>query len=417
MKSEENIPQQEILDRFFRYIKIETTSYRKSTEIPSTPGQWELLNLLRSELESLKIKDISMDEHGYLIARLPSNIKGVSQPPVIGFIAHVDTSEDVSGKNVQPLLHQNYNGGKIVLKDKIELDPEEFPLLLKYKGETLITSDGTTLLGADNKAGIAEIMTAIHYLISHPEIEHGTVEIIFTPDEETGKGLDLFPLQQLTSVCCYTLDGDAEGTFEDECFHGEIATVTFHGNVIHPGSARGKLVNGISMASEYVNMIPRNESPEATDGKFGFYCPITIKGNIEEAQVEIIIRDFEFDLVNRRIEALKQMAKAIETIYPGGKVEVDIKKQYSNMRDFLLKDSRVVSFLERAIEMAGMSPKRKYIRGGTDGARLSEMGIPTPNVFTGGSNFHSKREWVALSVMVKSVWTMINTIKLWALER
>jgi len=256
MISEDKWLSRQIVARFLRYVKIETTSDRHQTKIPSTECQWDLLNLLVTELEEIGIKDITLDKHGYLIARIPSNIDGVSQPPVIGFMAHVDTAEDVSGKGVKPIIHEDYDGGVIKLKNKILIDPDEFQTLKRYTGETIITADGTTLLGADDKAGIAEIMSAAAWLKKHPEVQHGEVEIIFTPDEETGKGLEKFPLKSLKSICCYTLDGDEEGTIETECFHAYAADVTFRGIVIHPGKARGKLMNAVTMAGTFLTCSP-----------------------------------------------------------------------------------------------------------------------------------------------------------------
>ena len=417
MKSDDQWFTRQIVERFIKYVKIDTTSDRHKQEIPSTPCQWDLLHLLDRELEEIGIQNRNLDEHGYLIARLESNIDEVTQPPVIGFMAHVDTSEDVSGKNVSPIVHEHYDGAAIELKDGVTLKTAENPLLSKYAGKTIITSDGTTLLGADDKAGIAEILTAAAWMQEHPEVKHGAVELIFTPDEETGKGLNLFPLKKLDSICCYTMDGDEEGTFEDECFHGHTAEITFNGIVIHPGDARGRLMNAVTMAGELLSMLPRNESPEATDGRFGYYCPLDVRGNIEQSVIEIIIRDFDLEQIKRRSETLRRIGKTIESTYPGSKVHVEIRKQYSNMRLFLDKDTRVIHFLEKAIEMEGLTPKKKYIRGGTDGARLSEMGIPTPNVFTGGANFHSKKEWIVLPVMINAVRTIINLIRLWSAER
>lgn len=400
-----------------RYVKIETTSDRHKDVIPSTPGQWDLLNLLKDELKELGITDVSLDKHGYLIASMESNIDDVSQPPVIGFMAHVDTSEDVSGKNVKPLLHKKYDGKDIQLTEDVTISVKESPELKRYKGETVITADGTTLLGADNKAGIAEIMTAAAWYLKNDREKHGKIEIIFTPDEETGKGLDRFPIEKLNSFCCYTIDGDIAGTIEAECFHGYKAEIVFNGIVIHPGDARGKLMNAITMASNFISMLPRNESPEATDGRLGFYCPLGLSGGIEKTEFELLIRDFEYEEVKRRIETVKQIAKAVEGMYPGGSVEVSIHKQYSNMRDFLDKDPRIIRFLEKALEKEDMKPLKKIIRGGTDGARLSEMGIPTPNVFTGGTNFHSKREWIAIPGMIRSVRSIVQLIRLWSEER
>ncbi|MFW5768484.1 MAG: peptidase T [Spirochaetota bacterium] len=416
MNIESQWTRENLLDRFLRYVKIETTSDRHVNETPSTECQWDLLKLLAGELEALGIRDINLDDYGYLIARIPPT-QDAAGAPTIGFMAHVDTSSDAPGKGVEPILHEDYDGSPIVLEGGTVIDPKEFPDLSKYIGETIITSDGTTLLGADDKAGIAEIMTAAAWIMDHPEFSHGEIEIIFTPDEETGKGLDLFPVEKFRSIYCYTFDGDGNGNIESECFYGYQAVVRFTGISIHPGTARGKLVNAATMASNFVTMLPRNESPEATDGRYGFYLPLEIKGGVADAVLEILIRDFEYSQIERRIETLKSIAQAIEGMFPGGTAEVVIKKQYDNMRTYMDKEPRGMDLLREAVRRSGTEPIEKIIRGGTDGARLSEMGIPTPNVFTGGANYHGKREWIVLSLMEKAARTALNLVELWARER
>ncbi|MDC7126192.1 MAG: peptidase T [Spirochaetales bacterium] len=403
---------EKILERFIRYAKITTTSDMHKDVCPSTECQWELLNLLKSELESFGVKDIVLNEYGYLIARLEANTD--NDLPVIGFMAHVDTSSDVSGTDVKPQIHRNYNGEVIQLKDGVVIDPSSDECLAKYVGGTIITSDGTTLLGADDKAGVAEIMSAVEYLINNPDIPHGEIEIIFTPDEETGKGMDRFPLEILKSVFCYTMDGGEEGEIETECFNAYQVKVKFEGKVIHLGSARGKLVNAVTMASAFVNMIPQNESPEATDGRFGYYCPLEMKAELGAAELIILLRDFELPEINRRIESLKKLGLAVEALFEGGKVSIEEGKQYLNMREHMDKVPEGIDYLVKASKAAGVEPVSEIIRGGTDGSRLSEMGIPTPNVFTGGHNFHSKNEWAVLGTMEKSCKTIINIVKLWA---
>ncbi|MEW5814220.1 MAG: peptidase T [Spirochaetota bacterium] len=405
---------QELLERFIRYVKIDTTSYKHREKIPSTPGQWTLLKDLVTELKDFRITAVDLDENGYLIGRIPSNITSEKNPPAIGFMAHVDTSSDVSGTNVLPRIHRDYDGKPIYLKGDQVLDPAGTPSLLNYRGDTIITSDGSTLLGADDKAGVAEIMTAAAWLQKNPHFPHGTVEIIFTPDEETGRGLDYFPVKKLESRYCYTLDGDGEGTVEAECFNGYTVFVTIKGVVIHTGIARGKLRNAVTMAGAFVNMLPRNESPEATDLRYGFYCPVEIRGELGEAKIEIYLRDYEKEEIERRIEVLKRIALAVEGMFPGGKVELEVRKMYSNMRDYINKNNKVLDLLDLAIRRAGAEPVKKSIRGGTEGARLSEMGIPAPNIFNGGSNFHSTLEWASLSAMGKACKTIINLISLWA---
>jgi len=408
---------EQLLDKFLRYIKIDTKSDPHNTKvIPSTLCQWDLLNLLKSELEELGINKISLNEHGYLIAVLESNLKEENKAPVIGLMAHVDTSPDMSGTDVKPKLIENYNLKDIDLGHGYVLRPEDYPDLLSHSGDTIITSDGSTLLGADDKAGVAEIMTALAWFQTHPEAPHGEVEIIFTPDEETGKGLDFFNKDWLNARCCYTIDGSELGSIESECFNAAGFEVTFKGRVIHPGSARGKLINAVSMAGTFLGLLPANESPEATDGRYGYYSPMEISGNLDEAKLGGILRDFDTVELSRRIEALDAYGKAVEAKYPGGIVEVKTKKQYSNMFEYISKDSKVIEVLEAAVIEAGVSPIREIIRGGTDGSRLSEMGIPTPNIFTGGHNYHSRFEWASVNTMVKSANTIINLIGLWAKE-
>jgi tripeptide aminopeptidase len=328
-------------------------------------------------------------------------------------MSHVDTSPDSSGEHVQPQLHRSYDGGTLLLGGEVVLDPAEYPALRDYTGETVITSDGSTLLGADDKAGIAEIMTAVAYLHEHPEFPHGPIEIIFTPDEEIGRGMDHFPIDKLRSRYCYTIDGGDEGTVEAECFTAYLARVEFTGRVIHPGRARGKLVNATTMAGTFLSMLPRAETPEATDGRYGFYCPLEVGGDMGSAWVELIVRDFEMAEVERRIEALRSLARAVEASFPGGRVTVEAHEQYRNMRDILADHPNTVERATAAIRETGMEPKLEIIRGGTDGSRLTQMGIPTPNIFTGAQNMHGRHEWVALPAMVRSAKTILNLIRLW----
>lgn len=405
---------QEALERFLRYVKINTTSDGHIEEIPSTEQQWELLKLLKQELSELGIEDITLDDHGYLVARLPSNLPQGSKVPTIGLMAHVDTAADVRGDGVKPRVHEGYDGGPIQLEEGRVLSPEEYPELAEHRGDTLITSDGTTLLGADDKAGVAEIMTAVSYLQAHPELPHGELEIIFTPDEETGKGMNLFPLQSLHSICCYTFDGGERGVIETECFNAYSAKITFTGSVIHLGHARGKLVNAVTMAGAFIDMLPRNESPEATDGRYGYFAPMEINGELGSAELIVFLRDFEKEGMDRRLRSLNTLAEAVETAFPGGSVDVEAKKLYANMRDHMEKEPRVLSYLKEALREAGVEPREELIRGGTDGARLSEMGIPTPNVFTGGHNFHSRYEWASLETMGEATHCALRLVQKWA---
>ncbi|WP_028972543.1 peptidase T [Spirochaeta cellobiosiphila] len=404
--------EKDVCERFVRYVQIYTTSDRHSSKVPTTDNQWDLLKLLKAELTDLGMSDIELDDKGFLFARLPGS-KGYENLPYIGLMAHVDTAEDAPGENIKPQLHEQYDGNKIVLKEGITIDPQEEPELLRYVGKTVITTDGTTLLGADDKAGVAEIMTMLVYLKAHPDFPHPPLEIIFTPDEETGAGMDRFPLDKVRSKYAYTMDAGEEGEIEAECYTAYYARVSFKGIPIHPGYARGRLVNSISMAIAYMNMIPRSESPEATDGRFGNYWAQTIQGSVQNSFIDIYIRDFNTEQVERRVKALESFARATEAAFPGGVVTVEAKKQYLNMKDELDKHPLVMDKLRKALENAGVEAKEKSIRGGTDGARLTELGVPCPNVFAGGHNFHSCKEWVGLPTMVKSVDVLLELIKLW----
>ena len=411
MKKFNNLIEEQVQERFLRYVKIWTTSDRVAAEThtPSTKIQFDLLNLLEKEMKEIGIKDIFYNEKGYLIGRIPSN----SEADPIGFMAHVDTASDAPGKDVKPKLHSLYDGSVIKLTDTLIIDPMEDTDLSLYIGKTVITTDGTTLLGADDKAGIAEIMTAASIIMSHDEIRHGEIELIFTPDEETGCGMDNFPKEELHAKACYTMDGGREGELEDECYYAYGANVTFEGIVIHPGSARGKLVNAVTMASNYVSMLPRNESPEATDERYGNFWAQNISGTLEKAQVHILMRSFDADDIQRRVKALDAFAAAVEAGFPGGKVSVETKKQYVNMKEKLDQSPLVMANVEKAFELAEVEPFKVVIRGGTDGSRLTEMGIPTPNIFTGGHNFHSRKEWIAVPAMIKATEVILNLVQVW----
>ena len=405
-----------IVERFLRYVQIDTQSDRHIGSHPTTAGQWDLLHLLEQELSEMGIEDIDLDEHGYLIARIPSTLPRGRRSPVIGFMAHVDTAGDMSGKGVSPQVIDAYAGGDIHLGGEWTLSAEENSELLKYVGETLITTDGTTLLGADDKAGVSEIMAVAGYLMEHPEIEHGEVELIFTPDEETGTGMDLFPVRKLRSRCCYTMDGGERGQVDGECFNAAKAEISFTGMIYHLGSARGRMVNAVTMAAAYIAMLPQAESPEATDGRYGYYCPFEITGGIESAKVTLYLRDFEREGLERRREALYTAADAVRALHSGGRVEIEYTQQYRNMREYIAQDPRIMDILEIASENIGVPVSREIIRGGTDGARLGEMGIPTPNIYTGGHNYHSRFEWAAVPVMVEAALLIRELIRLWSLE-
>ena len=400
--------QKELVERFCRYVQIETTSDENVKDrCPTTAGQLTLINLVAEELEALGVKEVSVDENGYLRAFIPGN---VPRKKVFGFISHADTSPEVSGKNVKPLIHKKYDGKPIKLAKDLVLSPSEYPLLSQYKGKTIITSDGTTLLGADDKAGIAEIVTAASYFLSHPEIRRNSMEIFITPDEEIGQGTDHFPMDKIKAHCLYTVDGDTEGCIESECFNAYSAKLKIKGVSIHPGSGKGKLVNATLLGSEFLSMFPKSEMPETTEGREGFFCPVGITGTIEECQVSLILRDFDAAGMERRIKMVEQAAETLKKSWPAASVELEIAHSYSNMKEYVDHDKKCLSYLEQAVEKTGIKPVHKLIRGGTDGSRLSELGHPCPNIFTGGQNFHGKLEWAAVPAMERSVQVIINLV-------
>jgi tripeptide aminopeptidase len=402
-----------MVPRFLNYVRRGTTSDRRISETPSTAAQWELAKDLVQELRGLGLSDVELTDHCYVIARLPPSA-GKEGAPTLGFLAHMDTTSDVPGMEVRPVLEKNYSGEKISLAGDLSLDPAVDADLAAHKGRDIIHTDGTSLLGADDKAGIAAIMTALEYLLGRPEIPHGEVEIIFTPDEETGKGLPEFPLEKLRSTGCYTVDGGPLGELETECFNAYKADVEFRGKAIHVGAARGVLANAAAMAASYAAMLPRSESPEATDGYYGYYCPMEIHGDLESARLELFLRDFEKAGMERRLRALEAIARAVEAQFPGGKVTVKPQPQYFNMGDKIREKPRVMELLKTAFQRAGVAPLFKPIRGGTDGSRLTELGIPTPNIFTGGRNAHSRLEWVSVDEMAASCRVIIELIRSWA---
>jgi tripeptide aminopeptidase len=403
----------ELAARLLRYAKIETTSDRHIEAIPSTATQWELARLLLGELRALGVAEPELDEHCYLFARLPAS-PGLERAPSIGLMAHMDTASEVSGAGVKPRIIENYDGKDVKLGGSYLLEIAENPDLPEHAGDSIIVTDGSTLLGADDKAGIAEIMTATAYLLAHPEIKHGPIELVFTPDEETGKGMNLFPLDRLRSKVCYTMDGGKGGEIEAECFTAFSIKADFTGKAIHIGSARGKLANAVAMAGSFVSMLPRSEAPESTDGWYGYYCPLEISGGLESASVEVYLRDFSRDGMESRLAAVRAIAKAVEAQFPLGSVKLTETKQYVNMRERLDESPEVLERLMEAARRAGAEPYIKPIRGGTDGARLTEMGVPTPNVFTGGYNYHSRYEWASISEMALAVDTILELVQLWA---
>ncbi|MEW6550392.1 MAG: peptidase T [Spirochaetota bacterium] len=402
-----------LVDRLVRYCKMDTQSDRHIEDIPSTPTQWNLARLLMEELKALGVSDLELDEHCYLIARIPAT-PGHEKLPCFALMAHMDTASDVPGSPVKPRVVKAYDGSPIRLSESRVLDPAEFADLNDHIGDDLVVTDGNTLLGADDKAGVAEIMTALEWLLSNPQVAHGPMEIYFTPDEETGKGMNLFPLEKTKAKACYTLDGGKSAEIEAECFTAYAVQAKFLGKVIHIGAARGKLANAVAMACHFVSLLPRSESPEATDNWYGYYCPIEIKGGMEETNVDVYLRDFSAEGMERRIQAVKAFAAAVEAQFPLGKVELTVKKQYLNMKEKLDQRPEVMEKLKAAVEKAGAVPAMKPIRGGTDGSRLTEKGIPTPNIFTGGYNYHSRTEWASVAEMSLAVQTLRHLIQEWA---
>jgi tripeptide aminopeptidase len=409
---DDRIIEDTLVPRFLRYVRYWTESDRHSEETPSSPGQWELAQALVEELKALGLSGVELTGHCYVIARIPPN-PGKEALPAIGFLAHLDTAGDVSGKDVQPRLVKPYNGEKIELGPGLVLDPALDAGLAAQKGKAIIHADGSTLLGADDKAGVAEIMGAVEYIQNHAEISHGPVEIIFSPDEETGKGLPEFPRERIAAKACYTLDGGPLGELEAECFNAWKADIAFQGSVIHTGAARGRFANAALMAATFASLLPRSESPEATDGYYGYYCPMEIRGDLESAALEVFLRDFDRGGMDRRLAALEAIAKTVEAQFPGGKVTVKTQNQYYNMKEKIDQFPETLEILKRAAANVGVDFRFKPIRGGTDGARLAELGIPTPNIFTGGRNFHSRLEWVSVPEMVQACKLVIELIRLW----
>ncbi len=403
----------EVLERFLRYAVVDTQSIEALADKkhPSFEGEWDLLKLLEKELRGLGLTDVVLDEHGYLLARLQANVPGL---PAVAFSAHVDTADDVKGNGVKPVVN-DYKGGDLALKNGLVIEASKNPELAQYAGSTIVTSEGDTLLGCDDKGGIAEIMTAVSYLVAHPEIKHGEVEILFSPDEETGFGMDFFDAKRLHSKAFYTVDGGERYYIEMECFNAATVKVHFTGVSFHLGAARGRMVNALTMAASFINALPQAESPEATDGRYGYYCAQQASGNATDMDVTIYLRDFDYDNLLRRIEVLKSLGSAIEALYIGGKVNVDAKISYLNMGEAAKKNPKAMDAIFEAGKVLGQPLKTEIIRGGTDGARIAQVaGIPCPNLYTGGHNYHSLYEWAAVDAMSECVALIIEIIKQWA---
>ncbi|ABY94354.1 peptidase T [Thermoanaerobacter pseudethanolicus ATCC 33223] len=403
-----------VVERFLKYVKYHTTSDENSTTYPSTEGQVIFAKELANELEEIGLKEVNVDENGYVTALLPSNTD--KKLPTIGFIAHMDTSPDMCGKDVKPQIIENYDGKDIILnKEKnIVLSPTEFPELKNYIGKTLITTDGTTLLGADDKAGIAEIITAMEYLINHPEIKHGNIKVAFTPDEEIGRGVDKFDVKKFNCDFAYTVDGGGIGEIEYENFNAASAKIKINGRNVHPGTAKGKMKNSILIGIELQNMLPEHETPAHTEGYEGFYHLNNFEGNVEQTKMYYIIRDFNKQTFLDKKEYLKSIVETLNKKYGEGTLELELKDQYYNMREIIEKHMHIVDTALEAMKLVGVEPKIVPIRGGTDGARLSYMGLPTPNLFTGGHNFHGKYEFIPTYAMEKAVEVIIKIIELYA---
>ncbi|MCD7034010.1 peptidase T [Metabacillus sp. GX 13764] len=404
----------ELIERFTTYVKVDTQSDESSKEWPSTPGQLTLANMLIAELKLIGMEDITLDENGFVMATLPSNTD--HDVPVIGFLAHMDTATDMTGKDVNPQIWEDYNGKDMILNEALHtvLSPKDFPELSGYKGHTLITTDGTTLLGADNKSGITEIMTAMNYLIQHPEIKHGKIRVAFTPDEEIGRGAHRFNVQAFGAAHAYTIDGGPLGELEYESFNAAAAKLIFKGKNVHPGTAKNKMRNAAKIAMEFNSMIPVEEAPEFTEGYEGFYHLISIEGGVEETAMEYIIRDFAKESFQARKAHFENTAAILRRTYGEENILLEIKDQYYNMREKIEPVKEIVDIAHKAMENLGITPVVKPIRGGTDGSLLSYMGLPTPNIFTGGENFHGKYEFISVDHMVKAVEVIVEVARLTA---
>ena len=405
------IDKKHITNRFIKYITIDTESDPNNPAFPSSDKQWDLAKVLVKELEQIGMQDVDLDENCYIMATLPSNID--YKVPTIGFVSHIDTSPDFTGKNINPQVIDNYDGKDIVLnKEKnIILSSSYFDDLLQYKGQTIITTDGTTLLGADDKAGITEIVTAMEYLIQHPEIKHGKIRICFTPDEEVGKGAHLFDVEKFGADWAYTMDGSQIGELEYENFNAASAKVTITGKIVHPGYAKGKMINSMLIANEFIATLPVQEVPEKTEGYEGFFHLHDIKGNVEETVLEYIIRDHDLELFEKRKKLIQKIANDFNNKYNQEIIKVEIKNQYFNMKEKIIPVMHIVDMAEEVMKDLGITPLIKAIRGGTDGSQLSYKGLPCPNIFAGGHNFHGRFEYVPVESMIKATEVIIGIAK------
>ncbi len=403
----------ELKDRFLKYVAFDTQSDETSESFPSTAKQLTLLKALAEELTEIGLTEVEMDANGYVFGTLPATV-GAESAPTIGFIAHVDTSPDMNGANIRPQVLENYDGGDIRLNDELMMRVADFPELSFFKGHTLIHTDGTSLLGADDKAGVAEIVTAMEWLIAHPEVRHGKIRVGFTPDEEVGRGVDFFDVERFGAKYAYTIDGGMEGELEFENFNAASAKFAIQGKNIHPGYAKGKMINALLVACEIAQMLPPAERPEHTEGYEGFYHLVGISGGVEAAEAGYIVRDHDRALFESRKEYLTRVAEYLNRKYGEGVVTLTLRDQYYNMREMVEPHPEVIDKAFRAMTDAGVKPIVRPIRGGTDGSRLSYMGLPCPNLFTGGMNFHGKYEYCSLDTMHRAMQTIINLAQLWA---
>jgi tripeptide aminopeptidase len=402
--------------RFLRYVTMDTQSDEQSQSYPSTAKQLVLLELLVAELKAMGVSDAALDEHGYAMASIPPS-PGREHVPAIGFVAHVDTSPDVSGADVRPIVHRNYDGRDLILPDEpgVVLREKDNPELAAQRGNDIITASGGTLLGSDDKAGVAEIMAAAEYLLTHPEVPHGPIKIGFTPDEEVGRGTDHFDVTRFGARYAYTLDGPARGDLEIENFSADALTITFQGFNTHPGYAKGRMVNAIKVAAEFVHRLPRHGlSPETTEGYEGYVHPHQIQGGVERAVVRLLLRDFTTEGLDDKARMLADLAAEIVRPFPSASVQIERRESYRNMKEVLDRHPEVVDHAKTAMRRAGLTPRIREIRGGTDGARLSFMGLPTPNLFAGEHNIHSRLEWTSVQDMDKAVEVIVEICRSWA---
>lgn len=411
------ISKQDIIKRFVGYVTVDTESDPESKTTPSTAKQWDLANALVEELKAIGMQDVSIDDKAYIMATLPSNVD--HEVPTIGFISHFDTTPDFTGANVKPQIIESYDGKDIVLNEaeNIVLSPDYFEDLLQYKGQTLITTDGTTLLGADDKAGITEIISAMEYLIQHPEIKHGKIRVGFTPDEEIGRGAHHFDVEKFGADWAYTMDGSQIGELEYENFNAAGAVVKVKGKIVHPGYAKGKMINSMYIATEFINSLPRMETPEHTEGYEGFFHLYSINGEVEETVLQYIIRDHDKEHFEARKEMMQKLTNELNTQYGREVVSIEIKDQYFNMKEKVEPVMHIVDIAEEAMKQLDIKPLIKAIRGGTDGSQLSYMGLPCPNIFAGGHNFHGRYEYVPVESMLKATEVICKIAELTALKK